>query len=87
MHEGWRASVGVTAGYVRNPQPRRAGLLLARLPRFACAARPGRGLRSGHIRRATKEGRIPAERINEELRFDTAAVRLAVSNNARAQIG
>ena len=30
-------------------------------------------------------GKIPAFRINEEFRFDPAAVRLALSNNARTR--
>lgn len=33
--------------------------------------------------RAAKAGRIPAFRIAREFRFDPAAVRLALSNNAR----
>ena len=39
------------AGCARNPRRRRASLRLARLPRFACAASRGPGLRSATIRR------------------------------------
>jgi hypothetical protein len=34
--------------------------------------------------RAAREGKIPAFRIAREFRFDPAAVRLALSNNARS---
>lgn len=35
------------------------------------------------IVKAAKAGKIPAFRIDKEFRFDPAAVRLALSNNAR----
>jgi len=80
------ASVVVTAaGYVRSPRRRRAGLRLTQLSRFTCAAGPAPDCDPRTIRRAAKEGKISAFRINEEFRFDPAAVRLALSNNARSR--
>ena len=37
------------------------------------------------IVKAAKAGKIPAFRIDKEFRFDPAAVRIALSNNARSK--
>jgi len=37
------------------------------------------------IIKAAKGGKIPALRVDREFRFDPAAVRLALSNNAKAK--
>ena len=37
------------------------------------------------IVKAAKAGKIPALRLDKEFRFDPAAVRLALSNNARSK--
>ena len=37
------------------------------------------------IVKAAKAGKIPALRLDKEFRFDPAAVRIALSNNARSK--
>ena len=37
------------------------------------------------IVKAAKAGKIPAFRVDKEFRFDPAAVRIALSNNARSK--
>ena len=37
------------------------------------------------ILKAAKAGKIPAFRVDKEFRFDPAAVRIALSNNARSK--
>ena len=37
------------------------------------------------IIKAAKDGKIPAFRVDKEFRFDPAAVRIALSNNARSK--
>lgn len=37
------------------------------------------------IIKAAKAGKIPAFRVDKEFRFDPAAVRIALSNNARSK--
>ena len=80
------AEVGVTAaGYVRNPRRRRAGLRLARLPRFACAAGPGPGLRSPHDPprgQGAQDSRLPHQR---RIPLRSGCCPPALSNNARSR--